>query len=171
MTDQPTIFTFTERATTVFNPDGSLKGSEARELTGYIETVDVPDAPDGKTEAFRIISETVRPVQKSDFGKVLDSGTTRVADLADKTERLKGAAAECKTLAADLDARTAERDAALATVEEQATLLTAAQEQAREDAVQLDRLRIAGEEATRVADALRAQLVDASITPADAEAA
>jgi hypothetical protein len=97
------IITYTERATIIYNPDGSLKGSEACIHTGYIEERKVADAPDGKMKSFVVVNQDVRPVIAADFAPILDEGTELVADLAAKANALALAQAFIDTIAAERD--------------------------------------------------------------------
>lgn len=123
------ISTYTERATVIFNPDGSVKGSEAHVLTGYSEERDVPDAPGGKTVVFVVVKQDVRPVGDGDFTAVMNHGTDLVADNVAKASAIETLVQQCAEHEASIAALTNRADAAEATVTEQASILSDLREQ------------------------------------------
>lgn len=81
------IITFVERATVVYNPDGSIKGSEAHQHTGYFEQRDTAEGP---MTVFVAVKNEVRPVLAGDFEGLLPCGPQFLKnagqELADKRD-------------------------------------------------------------------------------------
>lgn len=170
------IIKYLERVTTIFNPDGTVRGSEAHEHTGYLEERDVPDAPGAKQLVFVVVKPEVRAIAPGDLDGALNGGCPAIEDAAMKAEQIKGllrdaeeraaqlTASEklCETHAATIEAQAAviaERDAALIEGEKrERALQDAVQQAARESAA------IAGELAAREAEL-------AELRAAEAEAA
>jgi hypothetical protein len=89
------LHTYVERATVIYNPDGSQKGSETHVHTGYFEERSVSDASEGRVNVFQVIKSEVRPVQQGDFKGFTDSGISAIEDLSIKTAALHAAEAKC----------------------------------------------------------------------------
>lgn len=78
------IIKYLERVTVIFNPDGTVRGSEAHEHTGYLEERDVADAPGGKQLVFVVVKPEVREVAAGDLAAALDQGSPAIEDAAVK---------------------------------------------------------------------------------------
>lgn len=78
------LITYIERATVIYYPDGTSRGSEAHVHTGYFEERDVPDAPGGKQQVFVVIKSEVRPIENGDLRNALDAGCSATEDAAVK---------------------------------------------------------------------------------------
>lgn len=80
------MINYLERVTIIFNPDGTVRGSEAHEHTGYLEERDVPDAPGAKQQVFVVVKPEVRAIEPGDLAAALDDGCPAIEDAASKAE-------------------------------------------------------------------------------------
>jgi hypothetical protein len=131
--------TFVERATVVWNPDGTIKGSEAHHHTGYFED---RDTPEGLVRVFVVVKHEVRPVLDGDFKALLPDGDAFLAnagrELADTRDNRRAHLAEMRLAF----------DGAKATIADQAASIAA-----QADALRETRAALQSEKAGREADA------------------
>jgi hypothetical protein len=124
------IQAYTERATIIFNPDGSVKGGEAHEHTGYIERRDVPDSPKdasgpaGKVDVFVVVKHDVRPIEAKDFEAFSPSRADALAQAAAANARADAADKALAAARSDHAAADKAAEAHKATVAEQVGALT-----------------------------------------------
>ncbi|MBI0530076.1 hypothetical protein [Sphingomonas sp. TX0522] len=137
------IITFVERATVVYHPDGTIKGSEAHQHTGYHE---VRETDEGPLTVFVVVKHEVRPVLAGDFNALLPAGEAFLAnagqELKDKRECRRQHLAEATQRIAALEATVAEQVSSIAAQAEALATASAA---------------LAAEKAARIADAEKAR--------------
>lgn len=117
------IITYSERVTTIFNPDGTVRGSEAHEHTGYLEERDVADAPGAKQLVFVVVKSEVRPIEPGDLAAALDGGCPAIEDAAVKAEQIRALSAELETAEASIAKLSEIATAHAATIDEQAGVI------------------------------------------------
>lgn len=115
------ILTYVERATVVWNPDGTIKGSEAHSHTGWFED---RDTGEGSVRVFVVAKHEVRPVLAGDFDGLIADGDQFLAnagrELTDKRENRRQHLADARAEIAALTVASAEQ---AASIEKQAKLL------------------------------------------------
>lgn len=121
------IIKYLERITLIFNPDGTMRGSEAHEHTGYIEERDVADAPDGsgKQMVFVVVKPEVRAVAPGDLTAALNEGFSAVEDAAIKADQIAALLVEADTAAASIERLSAIAEQRATTIEDQAAAIVA----------------------------------------------
>lgn len=158
------MITYLERVTVIFNPDGTVRGSEAHEHTGYLEERDVPDAPGGKQLVFVVVKPEVRPVAAGDLAGALDGGCPAIEDAAAKADVIASLHRELESTGAKLVSAEKLAEARAVTIADQlqtiaardaALIASAGREQELRDAVQ----RLARESAALAADLEAARAV------------
>lgn len=117
------MINYLERVTVIFNPDGTVRGSEAHEHTGYLEERDVPDAPGAKQQVFVVVKPEVRPIEPGDLATALDGGCPAIEDAAVKAEQIRALSAELETAEASIAKLSEVVTARAATIEEQAGVI------------------------------------------------
>lgn len=152
------IIKYLERVTVIFNPDGTVRGSEAHEHTGYLEERDVFDAPGAKQLVFVVIKPEVREVAAGDLSAALNEGSPAIEDAAVKAgiilhlqQLIEATGAELVSAEQLAEARGATIAEQTATITDQAAALAAAAKRETE-------LREAVQRLTRENAALAAEL-------------
>lgn len=117
------IFKYLERVTVIFNPDGTVRGSEAHEHTGYFEERDVPDAPGAKQQVFVVVKPDVRAVAAGDLAGALDDGCPAIEDAAAKANIILHLQGLIEDVGADLVSAEKIAEARAETIASQAELI------------------------------------------------
>lgn len=125
------IITYTHTVSLFFAPDSSLKGAEARRITGYEKLVDVPDAPGGKTSVFYGVEpEELIPLSADQIAAHLPAHAAMLAELAEKADVIKYLAMANGEMRGQMEAATARADGLTATMESQAATIEAMRQEA-----------------------------------------
>ncbi len=152
------IIKYLERVTVIFNPDGTVRGSEAHEHTGYLEERDVPDAPGAKQLVFVVVKPEVRAIEPGDLAGALDGGCPAVEDAASKAEQIAALSADLEKAEASIAKLSEIATARAATIEEQAGVIGERDAALSEAAKREGELREAVQRLSRENGALAAEL-------------
>jgi hypothetical protein len=151
------IIKYLERVTVIFNPDGTVRGSEAHEHTGYLEERVVADAPGGTQQVFVVVKPEVRTVEAGDLAGALDHGCAAVEDAAAKANVILDLQQTIEQIGAELVAAEQTAAARAETIESQAALITQrdgelAEAAKRETELRQEIQRLAGENSALTAE-------------------
>lgn len=165
------IIKYLERVTIIRNTDGTVRGSEAHEHTGYFEERAVPDAPGGKQMVFVVVKPEVRPVAAGDLAEALGAGATAIEDAAAKAETILHLQQQLETTGAQLVSAEKLVEAHAATIAGQAAVIVERDVALSAGAAREQDLRIALQRAERENAAIMAELVAARAATAAQDAA
>lgn len=156
------IISYLERVTIIWNPDGSIRGGESVQHTGYQKDVPVADAPEdawspaGITRTFVVTETAVLPVDPASLADVLPKKlAAMLAETVAQAKLIDDLRHRLTTLNAEHEAGLARADAAEASVADQAVIITALDGDKRQLRADLDEANRAARSAQLALDELR----------------